>query len=264
MEPAARRTFLEQYGAIRHAERRGSHDPAWYRALPYQDLSGANSAQWAIRARSYRHFENRILPRLERATARPLRILDLGAGNGWMSYRLSLRGHRCVALDIFADPLDGLSAIHNYPMVISAVVAEFDSLPFRTDSFDLAIYNSSLHYSADYCRTIAELKRCLRRPGRFFVIDSPVYKLPDHGRLMREERQAQFERAHGFRSEAAGSIEYLDEPALARISAELGIKWKRTLPWHGWKWALRPLRARFKGARPPSQFFILEGRFQGR
>jgi len=35
-----RRTFLEQYAIIRHAEGRGSDDPAYYRALPYRDLSG--------------------------------------------------------------------------------------------------------------------------------------------------------------------------------------------------------------------------------
>jgi SAM-dependent methyltransferase len=262
MEPEARTLFLQQYAAIRRAEGRGSDDPAWYRALPYRDLRGVDSAQWAIRAASYRHFERKCLPRLEREINRSLRILDLGAGNGWMSYRLSLRGHRPVALDIFADSRDGLGAVANYSSAIPAVIAEFDQLPFAPGSFDAAIYNSSLHYSADYCRTIAEVYRCLVPSGRFFVIDSPVYKRPEDGRRMREERQAHFERTYGFRSEAARSIEYLDEVSLARISAELGVEWTRSLPWHGWKWALRPLRARIKGARPPSRFFILEGKFR--
>ena len=264
MEQLARRKFLEQYAAIRRAEGRGSADPAWYRELPYKDLRGTNTTQWAIRARSYRYFERRILPGLESSAGRPLRILDLGAGNGWMSYRLSLRGHRMIALDIFADALDGLGAIRHYPMPIPAVIAEFDRLPFRGISFDLAIFNSSLHYSADYCRTIGEVLRCLRPTGQVFIIDSPVYKLAEHGRRMREERQAHFERTYGFRSEAAQSIEYLDEETLADLAAKLGIEWTRSLPWHGWKWALRPWRARIKGTRPPSQFFILAGKFGSR
>jgi ubiquinone/menaquinone biosynthesis C-methylase UbiE len=259
MESSARQLFLEQYAVIRHAEGRGSSDPAWYRALPYVD-----SPQWAIRAHSYRYFERKLLPTMERETKRPLRILDLGAGNGWMSHRLSLRGHRPVALDIFADPLDGLGAVHNYEPPVPAVIAEFDSLPFAPLSFDLAIFNSSLHYSSDYCRTIAEVQRCLRPSAPFVVIDSPVYQRAEHGRRMREERQAHFERTYGFRSEAARSIEYLDEESLALISADLGVHWTRSLPWHGWKWALRPWRARIKGTRPPSQFFILTGRFTRR
>jgi ubiquinone/menaquinone biosynthesis C-methylase UbiE len=261
MEPAERQLFLQQYAAIRQAEGRGSGDAAWYRSLPFCDLRGVDSAQWAIRAASYRYFESKLLARLERETNRPLRILDLGAGNGWMSWRLSLRGHLPVALDIFADSRDGLGALVNYSRPIPGVIAEFDGLPFAPASFDIAVYNSSLHYSADYCRTIAEVQRCLVPSGRFFVIDSPVYRRPEHGRRMREERQAHFERTYGFRSEAARGIEYLDEVSLARISAELGVEWSRSLPWRGWKWALRPWRARLTGARPPSRFFILEGRF---
>ena len=264
MEPSARRMFLQQYAAIRHAERRGANSPEWYRALPYRDLCDVNPAQWEIRARSYRYFERTLLPKIEREAKRPLKILDLGAGNGWMSYRLSLRGHHAVALDIFADPLDGLGAMRNYPLPISAVVAEFDCLPFAPLSFDIAIFNSSLHYSADYLRTINELRRCLQPAGRFFVIDSPVYRYAEHGERMREERQTHFARTYGFRSEAAGSIEYLDDAMLGRISAEIGVEWSRSRPWHGWKWALRPLRARLRGSRPPSRFFILAGRFIGR
>ena len=36
----------------------------------------------------------KILAPFEKRAGRPLDILDFGAGNGWMSYRLSLRGHR--------------------------------------------------------------------------------------------------------------------------------------------------------------------------
>ena len=100
---SARHRFLEDYRVIRTAEGRGSAESAYYRALPFHDFTGRNSAQWAIRARSYRHFERNILAPLERETRRALDVLDLGAGNCWMSYRLALRAHRPVAMDIFRD-----------------------------------------------------------------------------------------------------------------------------------------------------------------
>src|SRR5579883_917111 len=102
-DTSARQRFLEEYRQIRYAEGRGSDDPAYYRALPFRDLTGRNSAMWAMRAATFRYFEKRILAPLEARTHRPLDILDLGAGNCWMSYRLALRNHNPVAADIFED-----------------------------------------------------------------------------------------------------------------------------------------------------------------
>ena len=44
--------FLGDYGTIRMAEGRGSHDREYYLALPYQDRTGKNTEQWRIRART--------------------------------------------------------------------------------------------------------------------------------------------------------------------------------------------------------------------
>ena len=127
-------------------------------------------------------------------------------------------------------------------------------------SFDLVIYNASLHYSPDYASTLKEARRCLRADGQIVVIDSPVYRKAEHGERMRAERQSLFERTYGFRSEALGSIEYLDEQALAKLAHDVGIEWKRSRPWYGWRWAMRPLVARLRGKRPPSRFFVISGR----
>ena len=264
MDTGARRQFLKDYSRIRRAEGRGSPNPEYFRALPYRDLTGNNSAQWAIRARSFRHFETHVLPAIEKEAGKPLDILDLGAGNGWMSYRLALRHHHPVALDIFADQNDGLQAISHYPSRFPAVEAEFDRLPFTAASFDLAIYNSSIHYSTDYRGTLSEMRRCLRKGGRFAIIDTPVYQIPEHGERMRTEKHEQFERRYGFRSDSVASVEFFDEPALESLARDLNIEWTRTRPWYGWKWALRPLKARLRSRRPPSQFLILTGRFRDR
>jgi SAM-dependent methyltransferase len=258
MDAALRRTFLEQYAAIRHAEGRGSDDAAYYRALPYRDLSGRNGEQWKIRARSFDHFMRRVIRPMEEKLPRPLEVLDLGAGNGWLSWRLAARGHRVIPLDVFTDDQDGLGAIRKYAH-LSAVAADFDRLPFPNAAFDLAIYNASLHYSPDYSRTLQEALRCLRRSGEIVILDSPLYAIAEHGERMRRERQEFFERTYGFRSEALGSIEYLDRPALTRLGNELGIRWKLTRPWYGFRWALRPLAARLRGRRPPSKFFVITG-----
>jgi SAM-dependent methyltransferase len=247
---AQRRQFLEDYRRIRAAEGRGSGDSAYYRALPYHD-----SWQWRIRARTYEYFVRRVLPR------QPCDVLDLGAGNCWLSYRLRELGHSPVAVDIFGDPLDGLAAARHYPNPFPALEADFDRLPFPSGQFDLAVFNASIHYSADYARTLAEARRCLRAGGRVAILDSPIYRAREHGERMRVERQEQFARQYGFRSEALRSIEFLDREMLSRLERELPMRWEIHRPWYGWRWSLRPLAARLRGQRPPSRFWILVGSF---
>jgi ubiquinone/menaquinone biosynthesis C-methylase UbiE len=246
--------FLTDYGAIRTSEGRGSNSRDYYLALPYRDLSGKNSDQWRIRARTYRYFETNLLSK------ECLDILDLGAGNGWMSYRLAQCGRRPVAVDIFTDAQDGLEASMQYGQ-FPAVEAEFDRLPFAAGQFDLAIFNSSLHYSTDYHGTLEEARRCLKPSGSIVVLDSPLYRLREHGELMRAERHQQFQAQYGFRSDSIANLEYLYESQLGELSRDLGLRWQIYQPWYGWKWHLRPWKARLQGRRPPSRFCILVASF---
>ena len=160
---ADRRLFLRQYGRIRASEGRGSEHADYYRTLPFHD-----DPQWRIRATTFRYFTRHLLPK------RPAKILDLGAGNGWLSNRLAQLGHSPVAVDIFRDGRDGLGAGRHYTEQFPGLEAEFDNLPLRAGQFDLALFNASIHYSADYARTLKEARRCLRADGRVVVLDSPV------------------------------------------------------------------------------------------
>jgi len=258
MNVEARRRFLDDYLRIRRAEGRGSDYPAYYLALPYQDLSGRLTRQWNMRGRTYRYFEKHLLGR------QPLDVLDLGAGTGWMSYRLALRGDRPVAVDILTDSRDGLGAARHYfdalGRAFPCIDAEFDDLPFPSARFDAVVYNASLHYSCDYSRTLAEARRCLRPRGRIIVLDSPVYALREHGEMMRRERRQQFLAQYGTESDHIRSIEYLDLEAIDTLAREIGIEWRIHKPWYGFAWHTRPIRARIQGARPPSRFWILEGK----
>jgi ubiquinone/menaquinone biosynthesis C-methylase UbiE len=264
VQTGTRHQFLADYLRIRHSEGRGSEESAYYLALPYRDITGRLQDQWTIRAKSYRVFEDKVLPNIEAQFARPLRIADLGAGNCWMSYRLALRGHVPLAVDILDDRLDGLAAGRHYQEATPflRVAAEFDTLPFADGSVDAAVYNASIHYSTDYRRTLAEMRRCLRPGGQFFIVDSPVYQKREHGEAMVRERHQHFQSRYGFASDALKSIEYFDEEMLDALSRDLHIAWRIYRPWYGWQWAMRPWKARWAGKRPPSRFWILAGTFQ--
>jgi SAM-dependent methyltransferase len=244
--------FLADYTSIRNAEGRGSQDAAFYRSLPFQDLTHKNAWQWQIRARTYQYLASRLL-------GNAMDIADLGAGNCWLSYRLQQLGRHPVAVDLSTDSRDGLGAARYYPEPFPLVQAEFDLLPFADQQFDLVIFNASLHYSTDYHRSLKAALRCLRPGGRIMVLDSPLYKLPEHGEQMRAEKHAQFEAQYGFRSDSLPSKEYLHEMLLAELSRDLRLRWTIHQPWYGWRWHMRPWQARLKGLRPPSRFCILVG-----
>ena len=251
--------FLRDYEAIRRAEGRGSDDPAYYRSLPFEDRTGRFQADWRIRAKSFRAFLRRVLEPLERRRGRPLRVLDLGAGNGWLSYRLALRGHESVAVDLRTNAWDGLGAHVYYDATFLPVQAEFDRLPFADGQFDLVVFNASLHYSTDYVVTLAEALRVLRPDGSIVIMDTPVYRRAASGAQMVRERQAEFTRKYGFPSDALPSEHYLTEDRLQGLAEALGLCWSRIRPFYGWRWALRPWKALLTGHREPARFFVIVG-----
>ena len=148
--------------------------------MPFADLTGNFTDQWRIRARSYRFLERQVLPRLEERHGDSFRALDIGAGNGWLSYRLALDGHRPVAVDLCSNVYDGLEAASHYATILPEFFARFEAemnrLPFDDAQFDVAIYNASFHYSTDYESTMREALRCLRPGGTILIIDSPTYR----------------------------------------------------------------------------------------
>jgi SAM-dependent methyltransferase len=254
--------FVRDYEEIRRAEGRGSSHPAFYLALPFADLTGNFRDQWRIRGRSYRFFEQHLLPVLEARYGDSFRVLDIGAGNCWLSYRLALRGHRPVAVDLCSNAYDGLEAASHYasvlPKFFARMEAEMNCLPFEEDQFDVAIYNASFHYSTNYEKTLREALRCLRPRGTILIIDSPTYQQARSGESMRSERRRLFSARFGTGGDSLPTSDYLT-PAIMDDLAALGIRWTRHLASYGVRWWLRPALARLRRRREPSQFYIYEG-----
>jgi SAM-dependent methyltransferase len=252
--------FMREYQVVREAEGRGSKDPQYYLALPYQDLSGRNQEQWAIRARTYSFLEHGILPQIESRNGGHLNILDLGAGNGWLSFRLALRGHRPVAVDLLDADMDGLGAAahyaHKLPSLFPRFQAELDRLPFADRQFDVAIFNASFHYSENYSATLSEAIRCLRSAGTVIIADTAWYKREESGQRMLAERHKAFVERYGFPSDGLASLEYLTDSRLEELADQFHLRWTAYSPFYGVHWAMRPLLAKLRRKREPSRFRI--------
>ena len=255
--------FRAAYGAHRAAEGRDL-DPAAMRQLPYLS-AGPLARQWAVRARTFDTFVAKILRPMARRLRRPLRVLDLGAGNGWLSWRVALDGHEGVAVDIRDDHVDGLGAAEAYLESTQGrfhrVVASFESLPIVAGGFDVVVFNASLHYALDLAATLREARRAAQTGGRIVILDSAFYACEADGERMLAEKRRDAAASFGEQAEALMSlpfIEYLTPARLEAASKRVGLAWTRRHVRYPLWYELRPLAARLRGRRTPSRFDLWE------
>lgn len=256
--------FRAEYGAHRAAEGRGSGGTAELLALPYL-FTGPQAGQWRIRSRTYDAFAERVLAPMAREAGRPLRILDLGAGNGWLCYRTALLGHAPTAVDVRDDAVDGLGAAAGYdahlPKPFERAAASFDALPVRDGAYDVTVFNAALHYALDLAATLREAARTVRPGGRLVILDSPFYRRDADGEAMVAEKRAYAAARFGGRADALTAlpfIEYLTRRRLDEASAPLGLRWRRHRVRYPLSYEARPLVAFLRRRRTPSRFDLWE------
>ncbi len=243
--------FIADYELVRGGEGRAAVTPEWYRALPFIERGQPFHADWQVRAVSY--------TALTQHSGGAQRVVDLGAGSGWLSNRLSERGHIVAAVDILDNDWDGLGAAQHYPTAFTRLQAPFDAVPLADAQADMVIYNGAFHYATDYPAALREALRLLADGGRVVIMDTPIYHRAASGDQMVRERQAYFEQTYGTRSDALPNQNYLTDDGLAALGDAVGIDWQSVKPFYGVKWALRPIRARLRGHREPARFHVIIG-----
>lgn len=248
------KAFIRDYETIRQAEGRGSSDPEFYRALPFEDRSGNMPKMWQMRAASFKTFMDKAVRPLPQ---KKMSILELGAGNGWLSNRLALLGHSVDAVDLLTNDWDGLGAHVHYESAFRPVQAAFDALPFKSHRYDLIVFNASFHYSEDFDFTFNRVLKLLTREGVLAIMDTPVYSREESGFTMVNERKKAFKEAYGFASDALPLENFLTEIRLQRMLETHHLEMQRFEPYFGLKRAVLPYWERLRGRREPARFPVI-------
>lgn len=240
--------FIREYEIVRETEGYGSSDPHHYQKLPFIE----ENDYWEWRTQSF----NELLYLLR---DKRLDILDMGAGNSWMTYQLSKRGHHVAAIDLTTNVFDGLGAHRMYDQPLLTVQAEFDRLPFDEYEADMVIFNSSFHYSINYERTMREAVRVLRSKGEIVIMDTPVYQLRASGEKQVKAREARFVEKYGFPSDAIPMENFLTFERVEQLGRRFGIHWHLHWPHSRFKSEINRMKAQLLGQDEPAQYPLLVG-----
>src|SRR5687767_9322742 len=116
---------------------------------------------WAAWARALGH----LLP--------PVRVADLGCGDGYLTIEASRWASRVIAIDRSRPVLERARALAKRRGVrnITWRQGEIERLPLRDGAVDLAILSQALHHARNPGHAIAEAARIVSPGGRVLVLD---------------------------------------------------------------------------------------------
>ena len=140
---------------------------------------------WAAWARALGH----LLP--------PLRVADLGCGEGYLTIETSRWAGRVIAVDRSDAVLKRARSLATRRRVRNVIWkrGELERLPIRDASVDVALLSQALHHAQDPARALQEAHRILIPGGRVLVLD-----LRAHGELWVRDRLG--DRWTGFADDA--------------------------------------------------------------
>jgi SAM-dependent methyltransferase len=139
--------------------------------LPYLPRDHPLAQEWQARAVSSRMLKQHLARR-----GRPLTILELGCGNGWLSGQLaSIPETRLWGLDLYSHELVQAARLFTEPDLMF-LAADIFSAPFPRSAFDVIVLASVIQYFPDLPALLADLRPLLKPMGEIHLIDSPLYE----------------------------------------------------------------------------------------
>ena len=162
---------------------------------------------WAAWARALGH----LLP--------PLRVADLGCGEGYLTVEAARWAREVIAVDRSQAVLRQARALARRRGVsnITWKRGEIERVPIKDASVDVALLSQALHHAADPARALAEAARIVVAGGRVLVLE-----LRAHDQAWVRERVG--DRWLGFEDEALRAM--LQRAGLTHVKVAVGARKK--------------------------------------
>jgi len=135
--------------------------------LHFDELAGRFGRDY-VPGRSWKGLSEMLIKLLP-----PMRIADIGAGEGTLSLMLAQRAEHVIGIDNSEKMIEYASGIAEKSRVsnIEFRLGEMESLPIDDHSVDLALFSQSLHHSVHPQNAVREAARIVRPGGRIVILD---------------------------------------------------------------------------------------------
>lgn len=105
---------------------------------------------------------------------KPLKILDVGTGTGFLSIPLAELGHQVVGVDMSPGMMSRcMEKAHEKKLDMDLRMGDAESLPFEDESFDVVVSRWVLWTLLHPDKSVSEWYRVLKPGGRAYAFDTP-------------------------------------------------------------------------------------------
>ncbi len=203
--------FEEIYLKLRKKESR-IYDDEVLSSLPEYPAGGPHRKEWKIRKNS----AAMLMKYLSQKT-RPLNILELGCGNGWLASKISgIAGSIVIGLDINGTELEQAARVFKNKQNLLFLRADIYGKEIEKLKFDCIILAGIIQYFADLMNLIKRLLQLTVENGEVHIIDSPIYNEDQLERAIK--RSAAYFKEIGM-EEAAPLFHHHSFPELAGFNS---------------------------------------------
>ena len=235
--------FLPALEAYRTQLGRRLLDPAAYPLLP-GGPAVARDREW-----QQRQYDLEVVRRLLAGRA-PLRVLEIGAYNGWLTHHLAAWGHSVTAVEPFTDPYDGLGAAQFYAEHWLPLQLDLRDLSVLPGGYDLVVVNRCLAFFPDPAAALRQAQAQVAAGGQLVALGAQVFGDPARKARRVAELEAEFQERYGLSAYLWPTRAYLDWNDEAALRAagltlrpypalwlpDLKARLTPALPRHYWGW----------------------------
>jgi SAM-dependent methyltransferase len=163
--------FEEQYISLRRKEGRLFTDEE-VAMLPNVSLTNGLKKEWEIRKAS----SARLIQYLSKRQ-KPLNILEVGCGNGWLSNQLSqIKNAVVTGLDVNSFELEQAARVFGKKINLSFVNGDLREDGLHIEKFDVIVFAASIQYFSSLPEIVQAAFEHLKADGEIHILDSHFYE----------------------------------------------------------------------------------------
>lgn len=162
--------FAQQYYLLRKKEQRIYTD-AELLCLPFVQAQHPHFKEWQIRKRSGR----RLVKYLQQKNT-PLKILEVGCGNGWLSAQLAaIENTEVTGIDINDEELEQAQRVFGTKQNLQFIFGDLREDVLQDNIFDIIIFAASLQYFPSLKEIVNRAVKQLTLQGEIHIVDTHFY-----------------------------------------------------------------------------------------